>query len=483
MKIHEPVGGQLEILSRRDIEKIHGATVEVLKRLGIKVWEPKALTLFKDAGAEVDEKAKTVRIPESLLKETIKKAPSEFYMYGRDPKYKLRMGAKRVHFSIAGQTVKFHDLEGNVRDTTLKDTEDVAKIGDWCTYIHHVSVGTTPKDVPDEVHGLHHIMANWENSVKTTDGYNYGRKLSERTLEMLSILRGGKEEMMKTPTLLGYTNPVSPMQLSAELVEGAMIYSMHNQPMIYAPEALSGGTAPASIAGLLVQQNAEVLSGIMVSQLVRPGSPVLYGTVSAALDMKTGAPALGGPEVGLINVATAQLARHYNLPCRGTGGNTDSKVNDLQAGYESSTTLMMAALSGMNFIYDAAGSLEGSLTMSLEKIVADNELCGMITRTLDGIDVSDENLAIDEICKAGPSASYLGTNFTLKKFRSEHFVPSLLDRHSRDSWLKDGGKDMQKRAREKARWILKEHRPEPLEKAITKDLERYLRKVTKEARG
>src|SRR5512137_791887 len=160
MKIHEPVGGQLEILSRRDIDRIHGATVEVLRRLGIKVWEPKAFALFKEAGAEVDEKSKMVRIPESLLKETVKKAPSEFYMYGRDPKYRLRMGAKRVHFSIAGQTVKFHDLEGNVRRTTLKDTEAVAKVGDWCEYIHHVSVGTTPSDVPDEVHGLHHLMAN-----------------------------------------------------------------------------------------------------------------------------------------------------------------------------------------------------------------------------------------------------------------------------------------------------------------------------------
>jgi trimethylamine--corrinoid protein Co-methyltransferase len=344
-----------------------------------------------------------------------------------------------------------------------------------------VSVGTTPKDVPDEVHGPYHIWANWRNSVKTTDGYNYGAKLSERTLEMLSILRGGKDEMMKTPTLLGYTNPVSPMQLSSELVAGAMIYSRYNQPMLYAPEALAGGTAPVTIAGLLVQQNAEVLSGIMVSQLVRPGAPVLYGTVSAALDMKTGAPALGGPEVGLINVAAAQLARHYNLPCRGTGGNTDSKVNDMQAGYESSTTLMMAALAGMNFIYDAAGSLEGSLTMSLEKIVMDNELCGMITRTLNGISVSDETLAVDEICKAGASASHLGTSLTMAKFRTEHFIPTLLDRRSRDSWRKDGEKDMQARAREKAKSILREHRPEPVDPDVAAGIEKFLKRITKEA--
>jgi trimethylamine--corrinoid protein Co-methyltransferase len=481
MKINEPVGGQLELLSRNEIEKIHGATVEVLGRLGVKVWEPRAFDLFKDAGAETDKKTMMVRIPEGLLLETVRKAPSEFYMYGRDPKYRLRMGARRVHFSLAGQTVKVHDLNGLVRDTLLKDTEDVAKLGDHCEFIHHVSLGTTPKDVPDEVHGPHHIWANWRNSVKTTDGYNYGAKLSERSLEMLSILRGGKEEMEKMPTLMGFTNPVSPMQLSTELLQGAMIYSMHNQPMIYAPEALAGGTAPVTLAGLLVQQNAEVLSGIMVSQMVRPGSPVLYGTVSAAMDMKTGSPALGGPEVGLINIATAQLARHYNLPCRGTGGNTDSKACDMQAGYESSTTLLMASLAGMNFIYDAAGSLEGSLTMSLEKIVMDNELCGMISKTLSGIDTSDESLAVDEIVKAGQNARHLGTPLTAKRFRSELFIPTMLDRRSRDSWAKDGKKDMQARAREEAKRILKEHQTEPVDRAVAADLERFLKRIDREA--
>ena len=480
MDIKEPIGGQLEILSRNDIERIHGATVEVLWRLGVKVWEPSAFKLFKRAGAEVNEKTKMVRISESLLKETVSRAPPEFYMYGRDPRYKLRMGANRVHFSIVGQTVRVQDLDGTVRDAKLKDAEDIAKIGDYCEHIHHVSVGTTPKDVPDEVHGLHHIWANWKNSVKTTDGYNYGANLAKRTLQMLSILRGGDEEILKTPTLLGFTNPVSPMQLSADLVAGAMLYSRYNQPMLYAPEALAGGTAPVTLAGLLVQQNAEVLSGIMVSQLVRPGAPVLYGTVSAVLDMKTGAPALGGPEVGLINIATAQLARNYNLPSRGTGGNTDSKVNDLQAGYESSTTLLMAALAGMNFIYDAAGSIEGSLTMSMEKIVTDNELCGMITRILDGVEISDESLAVDEICKAGLSASHLGTTFTMRRFKTEHFMPALLDRTHRDSWSRNGEKDMPARARERAKWILKEHIPEPVDASVTADMERFLKKVTKE---
>jgi len=475
----EPTGGQLEILTRAQLDKIHGATVEILGRLGIKVWEKNAFKLFKDAGADADSRTSMVRIPEGLLKETVRLAPSEFYLHGRDPKYKLMMGHKKVHFSIAGQPIYVHDLDGKIRRALLRDAEDFARLGDSCQNIHHVSVGTVPSDVPDDLHAHHVILTNWRNSRKTTEGYNHGIRVAEETVEMASILRGGHEELRKMPTLLGYVNPVSPMQLSKELMEGALVYAAHRQPVLYAPEALAGGTAPVTLAGLLVQQNAEVLAGIMASQLASPGTPVLYGTVSAAMDMRTGAAALGGPEVGLLNIASAQLARYYDIPCRGTGGNTDSKVVDAQAGIETAQNLLMAALAGMNFIYDAAGSLDGSLVLSKEKVVIDDELCGMVTRTLDGVRVNEETLALEEILKAGPAASFLSMPFTMKHLRSEHFIPSLLERRSRESWERDGSKDIAARAREKARRILKEHVPEPMERNLVADIETYIKKITK----
>jgi trimethylamine--corrinoid protein Co-methyltransferase len=296
---------------------------------------------------------------------------------------------------------------------------------------------------------------------------------------MASILRGSTEELVKKPCLLGFTNPVSPMQQSKELIEGAMIYAKYKQPMIHAPEALSGGTAPATLAGLLVQQNAEVLSGVMISELTNPGTPVLYGTVSAALDMRTGATALGGPEVGLLNIASAQLGRYYGLPRRGTGGNSDSKALDAQAGLETASNMLMAALGGMNFIYDACGSLEGSLTISYGKLVIDNEIAGMVSRVLGGIEVTEDTLAVDEICKIGPNASYLGSSFTLKHFRKEHFLPTLLDRRSLDAWLKTGARDIACSANEKASRILKEHEPVPMERQVIAELEKYIKKESK----
>lgn len=475
----EPTGGQLELLTRAQLDRIHGATVQVLEKLGIKVWEKSAFRLFKEAGAETDQKSMMVRISEKLLKETVRKAPSEFLLHGRDPKYKLLMGQKKVHFSIAGQPVFVHDLDGKIRRAVVRDAEEIAKIGDSCESIHHISVGTVPSDVPDDMHGFHVLLANWKNSRKTADGFNYGARMAEETIEMASLLRGGEEELSKIPTLLGFVNPVSPMQLSKELIEGALVYAKYKQPVLYAPEALAGGTAPVTLAGLLVQQNAEVLTGIMTSQLANPGTPVLYGTVSAAMDMRTGAAALGGPEVGLLNVASAQLARFYNLPCRGTGGNTDSKTVDAQAGIETAQSVLMASMAGMNLVYDAAGSLDGSLVLSKEKIVIDDELCRMVTRTLEGVTVNDETLAVDEILKVGPAATFLGRAFTSKHFRSEHFIPDLMERRSREAWEKDGRKDISARAREKTRRILKEYVPEPMEKDILSDLEGFMRKTSK----
>lgn len=479
MQIIEPIGGQLEILSADDLDRIHAATVEVLQRVGLKVFAPEAVDLFEKAGADVDRKTEMVKIPEALLKETIRRAPSEFKLYGRDPNYVLNYRENLVHFGVSGLAVRVHDLDGKTRPATVKDVGDLARLADGLDHIHQLLMTVTPSDVPDEVYPLHCIRADWENCVKTTDGFSWSRRKAQETIDMATILRGGVDELVKKPCLLGFTNPVSPLQLSRELMEGALVYAHYRQPMLYAPEALAGATAPATLGGLLVQQNAEVLSGIMVSQLANPGTPVMYGTVSAALDMRTGTTALGGPEVGLLNVATGQLGRYYNLPRRGTGGNTDSKTVDAQAGAETAMNLLMAALGGMNFIYDATGSLDGSLAVSYEKLVIDNEIAGMVTRTLQGIDTSEEALAVDEIAAVGPNAAYLGRAHTLRTFRREHYLPVLFDRTPWENWLKQGAKDITASARERARKILKEHEVPPLEKSVQLELDAFIKKTTK----
>ena len=478
MQANEPVGRQFEVLSRDDLDKIHGATMEVFRRLGIKVMEPDALELFDHAGADVDWKTRMVRIPESLVEETLRKAPSEFKMYGRDPKYELDYSDNKVYFGIAGCAVRVHDLDGEVRPGTVADVENLARIADYLENIHHILLMITPFDVPDEVYHLHCINADWKNSVKTTDGFTWTARKAQETIDMAAIMRGSYEEVMKRPPLLGFMNPVSPMQLSKELTEGALVYAKYRQPIVFAPEAMAGATAPSTLAGLITQQNAEVLAGIMVSQLANPGTPVLYGTASTVMDMKTGTAAMGGPEVGLINMATGQLGRYYNLPRRGTGGVTDSKLVDAQAGAETAMSLLMAAMSGMNFVYEACGGLDGTLTFSYEKLVIDNEIAGMVSRILKGIEVNEETLAVDEICKYG-STNYLGSPNTGKMFRKEHYLPTLFDRRNWEAWLRAGGRDISQEARRKAKWILKEHMVEPIEKGIQAEIDGFIKKTTR----
>lgn len=471
-------GGQLRLLTSDELYEIHLATLEILERVGVKVLEQKALRMLREAGAYIDIEEKIARIPQYLVEEAVKKAPSGFTLFGRGSGYKLRLEDKRVYFSMQGTGVNVLDLEtGKRRDSTLMDLENFFRLADALKNIHHTTVTVKPRDVPDAVAHVYELLVGFKNTTKTVDGYTYGEDIAMDTIRMASAVAGGEEELKKRPMLLGFHNPVSPLQHSENLTEGLMVYARYRQPVLIASEAQAGVTAPVTLAGLLTQQNAEILSGIVIAELANPGAPVLYGTVSTVMDMKTGNIALGAVEAGLINVATAQLAHYYGLPSRGTGGTTDSKIPDIQAGFEKALTLMMAALAGINFVYDAAGSLESTLTASYEQAVIDNEVCGMVSRALRGIEISDGTLAIDIIKDVGSGGHYLAQRHTLEYFRKEHYLPTIIiNREKREIWEKAGSKDLWEVAREEAKRILREHQPEPLDR----DVEEELKKIVKE---
>ena len=476
----EVKGGQLKILSSDELYEIHLATLEILERIGVKILEPKALRILEEAGATVDIKKKIARIPKHLVEEAIKKAPSGFTLYGRDPKYKLRFQDRRVYFSMGGQSVNVLDLEtGKQRASTLKDCENFCRLADALENVHHTTIVVRPRDVPDSVAHVHELFAGFRNTTKTLDAETYGQAVALDSIRMASAVRGGEEELKKSPLLLGFHNPISPLQHSEKLTEALMVYSKYKQPVIVAPEAQAGATAPVTLAGLLAQQNAEVLSGIVIAELVNPGAPVLFGTVSTIMDMKTGNLAYGAIEAGLINVATAQLAHYYGLPSRGTGSGTESKIPDIQAGFEKAMTLMMAALAGLNFIFNAAGTLESTLTASFEQAVIDNEICGMVSRALRGIKISDETLAIDVIERVGPGGQFLDQRHTLEYLKKEHYLPTIINRQKRERWEKAGSKDLREIAREEAKRILKEHQPEPLDRDIEEELKKVVKEVEK----
>jgi trimethylamine--corrinoid protein Co-methyltransferase len=236
------------------------------------------------------------------------------------------------------------------------------------------------------------------------------------------------------------------------------------------------------MAGTLAQQTAEILGMVVISQLVNPGTPVLMGTVAAAMDLRNGMIALGGVEAALLNVAHAQMAQFYGIPSRGTGSNTESKILDIQAGYEKAITLSLPALAGINMIF-YPGTMDHAMTVSLESLVIDHEICGMIGRILQGISVTEETIGLDLIGKVGPGGHFLNQKHTLRHLREEHFLPKLSDRDSYEIWVEKGKGGIQERVKEQVRKILAEHIPLPIDSAVEKELLSIIKEVEKRSLG
>jgi len=469
-----------EPFSRDDIGRIHDATIRVLEGTGVKVLEDEAVRLLIGAGASFDKATRVVKFPERVLMGAISTAPSKFKLYARDGKYELGFGEGKVHLSSMGTAVQCEGLDGIVRPSTAKDLESFLRLTDALPNIDHSSWACWPRDVPERIAHLQAIFLSFKHTNKTIDGWNWGTRGTEESLDLASIVSGGRDALAERPLMLGFANPVSPLTLSKESTEGLISYAKAGQPCVYPPECMAGGTSPATVAGLLVQQNAEVLASVAVAQLASPGAPSIYSSVSGMMDMRTGSIALGAPEVGLIMAGTAQLARRYNVPCRGTGGNTEAMLADYQAGAESATTLLMAGLSGIDFVYDAAGSIESSLTASFTKLVLDDAICGDVKRIMTGVDVDEETLAVQVIEAAGPKGAYLSNPHTLKHFRKEAFVPPQFWRGPRGSWDSQRTKDLREKARLKAEEILREHEvASPLDTDVERKMSASIKGILK----
>ncbi len=472
---------RLEPFTRGEVQKIHGATLRVLEKTGVRILDPEAVRMLQNVGASCDEVTHVVRIPEGVLRDILMQAPSRFKLYGRDPRRSMSFGEGNTYFSSMGTAVQVEDANG-ARPPTLKDVEDFYRLVDASPHLDHASWVVWPRDVPNEVVHIYEVLYGFKFTTKSLDGYNWGTQYSQDTIDMAAIVAGGREELAERPLLLGFTNPVSPLTLAKETTQGLIAFARAGQPCIMPPEGMAGGTAPSTLAGTLVQQNAEVLASIAVAQCVRRGAPVLYGSVSTIMDMRTGAVALGAPEAGLISLGAAQLARYYGIPSRGTGGNTEAFRVDYQAGAESATTLLLSALAGFDFIYDVVGSLESSLTASYEKLVLDDDLAGSVRRIVTGIDVSEDTLAADVIEAVGLKGSYLGHPHTVDHFRHEHFLPETFVRSGRAS--PEAARTLAEKARARSQRILREHTVDPpLDPAVESKLNGFLKKALRRPRA
>jgi trimethylamine--corrinoid protein Co-methyltransferase len=458
MKVRKGLpGGHYKPLADKDIQKIHETSLKVFDEVGVQVNSSAARDLFLGAGADVDENSHVVKVPPSLVEELIHKAPPIIRLCGRSQTRDLdcEIGGKNVYLGTGGTALNV--LEPGAQDSRraiLEDVVNMARLVEALDNIHFYMLNVYPSDLPVEDVDVNRFGAALNHTQKHVMGGVYTIEGVRDVIKMAEIIAGSAQKLRERPFISMVTCVISPFVLDESYAQLTMEAARNRIPVVVPTEPLCGATAPITLAGNLVVQNVDTLSGVMLAQLANPGAPTLYGCISSITDLRDMKYLSGAVEMGLMNAAAAQMAQFYLLPFYATAGMSDSKVNDAQAGYESAITSLMVALAGGNFIHDAAGFLEFCMTASYDKLVIDNEIIGMIMRAVEGIQVNEETLAFDLIKKTGPGGHFVSARHTRRHMRSEQYVPQLSDREQRAQWQAAGANDAKARACETVKKIL-----------------------------
>ena len=441
--------------------------MQVLAEIGVLFPNQEALAVFEKHGVKAD--GQKVFLTEDQVMKAIAQAPAQFTIHARNSERDVRIG-DGVPVLAPGYGAPFIvDLDVGKRPATMDDYHKLAKLAhalpnqDLSGHLMAEPADMPPKTVRSQM--LHaHIV----HSDKPFIGSTAGAAGARHTMELASILFGRVGER---PVTIGLINSLSPLGYGSEMLEALLVYAHHRQPVIVAALSMAGSTGPITLAGVLVQQNAELLAGITLTQLINPGTPVVYGSASTNLDMRTGGLVIGSPEFSMLTGAHADLCRYYGLPSRSGGALTDSHSPDVQAGYESMFSLMTTLNSGIDIVLHAAGILSSFLSFSYEKFVLDDEICGLVRHWLQRFPVDEETLAFPIIAQVGPGGNYLMEMHTLGRCRTEFWQPAVSSRDGIESWMAAGRPDATHRARQRWQKLVAEHQDPPLDPTITRQLQ------------
>ncbi len=446
-------------LSEDGVEAIHEASLRVLAEVGVECRHPEALALFQKAGARIE--GGRVYVADQTVDTALADAPKEVTLCGRDEKHDLHLGGTRVYMGTGGAALKVVDPETDeVRSGRLADIARLALLVDNLDYIDFFVRPTDPQDVPPEVADVNKYYASVSNTTKhVMSGVNSVAGMAQ-VVELGSIIAGNKQKLQQRPFISFICCwMVSPLRIDSHSTELLLRAIEHDMPVVMSTAPMAGTTSPITLAGTLVQTNAELLSGMVLAQATRAGTRAIYGAVPSMSNLRDGSYLGGGPEFGMLNAAAAQMAQFYGLPIYNSAGLTESKCSDIQAGYEKAFSVLQSALAGANYIHHSAGMLEAMSTISYEQYVIDNEILGMARRCLEGIDTSEEALALASIRRVGPGGNYLTDELTLARMRSEIYNPTLSNRGSRAEWEAEGRTDIVAVARAKALHIIASAEP------------------------
>jgi trimethylamine--corrinoid protein Co-methyltransferase len=442
-------------LSQEGLEQIHDGTMEILSEVGFEVHEPEAFELFSKLDVKVDSQTRTIRMPEHVVEDLLSDVPAQLTLYGRREGTDLHLGSGNVYLGTGGTALNMLDYpDQQRRAANLQDLVDVIRITEEMDNVHFMLLPTYPNELDVADVDVNRFLAGMCYTSKHVMGGVYTSQGIRDVIQMAQKVAGSPEALRERPFLSMIACGLSPLRLDSKYGAYMMQIAREGIPVAVPVEPLCGATSPITLAGTLVIQNCDALISVMTTQLARRGAPVIYGCVSTSTDMRE-MRYLGGPvESGLINAATAQLARYYSIPYYATAGISDAKVLDTQCGYESAINNLLVALAGGEFIHDAAGLMEFAMTFSKEKLVIDNEILGMVMRAWQGVEVNEKTLGLDAIKAAGPGGNFVSARHTRRHMRKEHYNPQLSDRLTRQNWQAAGSKTTAQRAHEKVRSIL-----------------------------
>jgi trimethylamine--corrinoid protein Co-methyltransferase len=466
---HRPV----EVLRPDQVEEIHRASMRLLSDTGMRILSPEARAVLATAGCSVDDLI--VRFDPDLVETQVALAPGEFRLRARNPAKTLTIGGNHVAFTSVGGPAFCHDLDRGRRAGDQLQQGEYLRVIQQLDIIHQEGGGPFEAlDLPPETRHLDLYLELIRLLDKSWQGIALGTERAADAIDMAAIAFGtDREGLAAEPAILAIVNTNTPLTLDVPMAEGLMELAGARQAVCITPFTLAGAMAPATLAGALVLQNAEVLACTALAQLVRPGAPLVYGSFTSNVDMRSGSPAFGTPEYTKAAQASGQLARRYGMPFR-SSNTTASNAVDAQAAYESAMSLWGAVMGGANLVNHAAGWLEGGLTASFEKLVIDAEMLQMLAEYLQPITIDDDTLALDAIAEVGPGGHFFGSAHTMARYETAFYEPMVSDWSNYERWAERGEADATTRANAIWKQLLAEYERPPLDPAVDEALVEFV---------
>jgi trimethylamine---corrinoid protein Co-methyltransferase len=467
--------GPTAVLSVDEIESIHRASLRVLSELGMDFLDPTARDVLKAAGAETSPDTQRVRFDPAMVEEWIRTAPSSFTLHASNPDHDLEIGGDWMAFGTVGSPPNVSDLDRGRRIGNRVDYQNLLRLGQALNAVHFLA--GYPVEPVDLHPGVRHLLATHDALTlmdKAIHCYSLGRQRNLDVLEMVRISRGIEDSKLdEEPSVFTVVNSSSPLRLDLPMLQGIMAFAERNQVVCITPFTLAGAMAPVTLAGALAEQNAEALAGMVLTQVVRKGAPVIYGGFTSNVDMQSGAPAFGTPEYMRTAMVGGQLARRYGVPYRSSNVNAANAL-DAQAAYESVFSLWGAIMGGVNLLMHGAGWMEGGLHASYEKMVLDAELLGMVEAFLDPVVVDDASLAFEAMQDVGPGGHFFGTEHTQSRYRTAFHKPMLSDWRNFETWEEAGSPEVPGKANRIWKELLAAYEPPPMDPAVREELDAFV---------